>query len=192
MRKNAMGGRGFAQHRSNRGDAPLDLVLHRVHRRAVETEQMVLAVGADGMALGEDAAGEVGIAAGHPAHQEIIGLHAMLGQYVEHATGVRRHRTVVEGQHDLFVIERQRLGILRRTDTRILSRVHRDHPLGAERVRIARTVIGARFRSRHCGKHRLRSGSACARSFAHISDSRRQHSTTRQLLAVIFNGRGNS
>ncbi len=148
-----MGGGGFAQHRSDRSDALLDLALHRVHRSAVETEQMVIAVGADGMALGEGAAGEVGIAAGHPADQEIIGIHAMLGQHVEHAIGVWRQRAVVEGQHDLLVLERQRMGILRRADAGKLSRVHRQHPAGAERVRIARTIIGARLRSRHCAKH---------------------------------------
>jgi hypothetical protein len=132
------------------------------------------------------------IAAGHPADQEIIGLHAMLGQHVEHAIGVWRHRAVVEGQHDLLVLERQRMGILRRADTRILSRVHRDHPLGAERVRIARTVIGARFRSRHCGKHRCDQDQRApdhSRTLAIHAGNTAPHG---QLLAVIFNARGNS
>ncbi len=55
MRKN--GGRRCCRARSDRSDALLDFVLHGVERRAVEAEQMVLAVGADGVAFGEDAAG---------------------------------------------------------------------------------------------------------------------------------------
>ena len=153
MRKNACGGGAFAQRRSDRNDALLDFALHRVHRRAVEAEQMVLAVGADGVALGEDAAGEVGIAAGHAADQEIIGLHAMLGQHVEHAIGVWRQRAVVEGQHDLLVLERQRVGVLHRADAGKFARVHRHHPAGAERIRIARTIGGARLRGRHRAEH---------------------------------------
>ena len=149
-----MGGGGFAQHRSDRSDALLDLALHRVHRSAVETEQMVIAVGADGMALGEGAAGEVGIAAGHPADQEIIGIHAMLGQHVEHAIGVGRQRAVVEGQHDLFVLERQRTGVLHHADAGEFSRIDRQHPAGAERIRIAGTIGGTRLRGRQRGEHK--------------------------------------
>ena len=100
-----------------------------------------------GVAFGEDAAGEVRIAARHAADQEIIGFHAMLGQHVEHAIGVWRHRAVVEGQHDLLVFERQRVGVLHRADARKLARVHRHHPAGAERIRIAGT-IGRRAPSR--------------------------------------------
>src|SRR6478672_7124986 len=91
---------------TDRNDALLDFALHGVERGAIEAEQVVLAVGADGMTFGEDATGELRIAAGHAANQEIVGLYAVFGQRVEHAIGVWRQRAVVEGQHDLLVLER--------------------------------------------------------------------------------------
>ena len=143
----------FADDARDGSDALLDLALHGVERRAVESEQMVLAVGADGVALGEDAAGEVRIAAGHAADQEIVGLHAVLGQHVEHAVGVGRQRAVVEGQHDLLVLERQRTAVLHCADARKFARVDRHHPAGAERIRIAGTIGGARLRGRERDEH---------------------------------------
>ena len=114
---------------------------------------MVLAVGADGVAFGKDAAGEVRIAAGHAADQEVVGFHAVLGQHVEHAIGVGRHRAVVEGQHDLFVLERQRTGVLHHSDAGKLTRVDRQYSAGAERIRIAGTIGGARLRGRERDQH---------------------------------------
>ncbi len=189
----------------DRNDALFDFVLHGVERRAIEAEQMVLAVGADGVAFGEDAAGEVRIAAGHAADQEIVGLHAMLGQHVEHAIGVGRQRAVIEGQHDLLVLERQRTGVLHRADAGEFARVDRQHPAGAERIRIAGAVGGARLRGRERDEHQydhtncapkhqvpIRQCAGCdfpsctTRTLASGVDNT---AARRQISAVIFNAR---
>ena len=45
-----------------------------------------------------------------------------------------RHRPVVEGQNDFLLVERQRLVILHRADTRMLARVDHDGAGDPERV----------------------------------------------------------
>jgi hypothetical protein len=138
---------------ADRDDALLDLGFHRVHRRVVEAEQMVLAVGANGVAFGANAPGQIGVAAGHPADQEIVSLHAILRQHVKHPVGVGRQRAVVEGQHDLLVLERQRLAVVHGADAGKLPGIDLHHPAGAERVRIAWAVGGARLRRRERDQH---------------------------------------
>src|SRR5439155_11465708 len=53
---------------------------------------------------------------------------------VEHAAGVLAMRAVVESQHDLVVLEPQRLLILLRPDPWKLGRAHRNRAAGAEGI----------------------------------------------------------
>ena len=75
---------------------------------------------------------------GHLADQEIGGLHALRGQYVENGGGVGRDRAIVEGEHHLVVLERQRGPVLDGADQGKLGRIDGDGAAGADRVRIAR------------------------------------------------------
>ena len=74
---------------------------------------MILAVVADRVAFGVDALDEVRIGAGHAADHEERGLHAFLRERVEDVRGVRRYRSVVEGDDHLAVIERKGLAVLK-------------------------------------------------------------------------------
>ena len=160
----------FAERCCNRRKALLDLALHQVERHAVERQRMVLAVVADGVAGLADFAQQVRIAARHAADDEIGGLHAMLGQHIEHAVGVGRQRAVVEGQHDLVVLERQRARVVDRADARMLLRIDRQHAAGAERIRIARAIGGARRRRAERGRQQsLRERERHPLHAAHIS-----------------------
>ena len=75
-------------------------------------------------------------------------LDAFVAQYFEHATCHRRHRAVVEGQHDLPRLERQSAGILHRADTGEPSWINFERAQRAERVGV-QAVFGDR-RSRAC------------------------------------------
>jgi hypothetical protein len=150
---------------------------------------MVLAVVADDVAVGVDALEQVGIAARHPADDEVVGLHAMLGQHVQHAVGVGRHRPVVEGQHDLLVLQRQRLLVLHAADAREFVRVDRHHAAGAERVRIAGAIGRARLRCGHRAEDQCDQDEGApdhSRTITFRADNTR---TRRQISAVVFNAR---
>jgi hypothetical protein len=171
MRKN--GEPPLAECRGDRGKALLDLALHQVARHAVEGERVVLAVIADGVAGVADFLQQIRITARHAADDEVGRLHAVLGQHVQHAVGVGRQRAVVEGQHHLAVFQRQRALVLDRADARIVLRIDREHAAGAERVRIARAIGGARVRRAKRRQHRSRQNHSPPIHAPHTSGWRR-------------------
>ena len=87
---------------------------------------MALAVIGDRVAFVVDAPHDGGIAAHHPPDQEEGRLHAFGGEGVEDAAGIRRQGTIVEGQDDFAVPERQRFVVLHRAQAHMLARVHDD------------------------------------------------------------------
>src|SRR5262249_26031588 len=107
---------------------------------------MTLTVRADRMTVVIDAPDKRRIGARHIAHQEIGGLYALRGQYVEYLFRIGRYRPIIEGKDDLMVVQRQRPRILHCADAFEIGRADRKHPAGAERVRIA----GARLCRRYC------------------------------------------
>ena len=82
---------------------------------------MVLAVIGHRVALVMDAPDHRGVGTRHAADDEEGRLHAFGCECLEDAIGVRRQRTVVEGEHDFMVVERQRFAILHRADTGVLA-----------------------------------------------------------------------
>jgi hypothetical protein len=94
------------------------------------------------MAFAVHAAHGIGISLHHLADHEERGLHAFAGEQVEDAIGIGRQRAVVEGQHHLVVLERQRFIVLPAAQPRVLGRIHHQRATHAERVR--RAFGGAR------------------------------------------------
>ena len=133
---------GIAERGVDRGDAAVDLALDPGLPQMFETERMILAMGAERVALIEHAAHDRRIGVRHLADQEIGDLHALRGQRVEDDVGVGRDRPVVEGDHDLMVGERQRLLVLHAADAAEVVRADRQHPGRTERIWIARAFAG--------------------------------------------------
>jgi hypothetical protein len=75
------------------------------------------------MAFIVGAAQKVGAAFRHAPDNEERRFHAIRRKEIEDVRRVRRHRSVVEGEHDFAVGERQRLLILKNSDPRVLARV---------------------------------------------------------------------
>src|SRR5262245_64852585 len=109
----------------------------------LEGAWMVLAVSADGMAFVVDAPDDGRIGTRHLADQEIGGLHALRRQRLENDAGIGRQWAVVEGNHHLVVLQRQRLLVLHGAEQGKFAGIDGQHPAGAEGVWIA----GARLRA---------------------------------------------
>ena len=103
---------------------------------------MVLAVGADGVAGGDELAHAFRVGPGLLADDEEGCLDALIGEDLQHLVAVARQRTVIEGQHHLVIPERQGLRILHRADARMLARIDHEGSRGAERVGMAGTIGG--------------------------------------------------
>ena len=131
-----------AERGAQRGKAALDFARSLVHRHLVEGEGVGLAVVGDRMALVVDAPHGGGISLHHAADHEERGLHAFGGEQIEDAIGIGRQRTVVEGQHHLVVVERQRFPILPAANARVF--VHVDHESAADPERVGRAFGSAR------------------------------------------------
>src|SRR5262249_16390756 len=71
-----------------------------------------------------------------PDHEEGR-LHTFRCEGLENGGGVTRYRTIVERQHDLMIVKRQRFRVLHGTDTGMLSRVNHECAAGPERARWA-------------------------------------------------------
>jgi len=137
---------GIAKGGADVGNAPVDFVAHFRDRQLPEARWMVLAMRADRMAFLVNAAHNGGIGAGHFADHEVRHLHALRNEDVEDFVGIGRYRAVIESENDFLVIERQRVGILRVANPRILGGIEREHAARAKRVRMSGTV-----RIRWCG-----------------------------------------
>ncbi len=140
------------QRRTDRVDALVNVGLHVGDRKLPELRCVRLRMGADRMPFALDAAEHRRIGMRHAADDEEGRLHALRCQGVEHLAGVGRQRTVVEGEHDLVVAQRQGLGILHGADAAMLGRIDHDGAAGPERVRIAVAFGGARA-GRRGGQH---------------------------------------
>ena len=125
----------------DRSDAVVDLVFNPLQRQSLESERMVLAVGADGMPLIVDTPDYGRISMRHLADEKIGGFHALRRQRIENEVGIGRQRAVVESDHHLMVVERQRLLVLHAADLAEFARADGEDAASAERVRIARARI---------------------------------------------------
>ena len=83
-----------------------------------------------------------GIVVGLPSHQEESRLRAMGGENVQNLIAVFRQRAVIEGQHHLVVLERQRLAILHGADDGILTRIDHNRARRADGVGMSGAVGG--------------------------------------------------
>src|SRR5262249_9893720 len=104
-------------------------------------------------------------------------LHAFGGERVEDAVGVGRQRAVVEGQHHLVVVERQRLAILHGADARMLVRVDGDGAAHAERA--GRALLCARRPDGKNGRQQKRRGDGATHAPASTPTFRQARSYAR-------------
>src|SRR6516164_7100526 len=125
-------------------------------RQLAEAQRMVFTMRADRVAFLVNAAHHGGISAGHFADHEVRHLHALRSENIEDFVGIGWYRAVIEGENDLLVVERQRVGILHVADPRILGGINRKDAARAERAGMSGTVtirlggaVLARLRS--CG-----------------------------------------
>ena len=83
-----------------------------------------------------DAPNDRGIALHHATNHEEGCLDALGRERVENAVGVGRQRTIVEGQDDFVVHQRQGFGILKAAEAQVLIGI--DHERAADPERIGR------------------------------------------------------
>ncbi len=134
---------GIAQRGGGVVDAVIDLLHRPFDRHPVEAEWMVFAVRSDGVTGLAEAADAIRKLVRHPADDEERRLDAFGGQRLQHLIAVRRQRTIVEGEHDLVVFERQGLAVLHGADLGVLRRVDHQRARGTERIGIAGATVGA-------------------------------------------------
>ena len=103
---------------------------------------------ADGVARGRDPAHQRRMFGGGLADQEEGGAHAFMGQRRQHFGVGCRPWPVVEGQHHLAILQRQRLRKTLQADPRGGRRIDGENARGAERV-LARTSARAAAAARH-------------------------------------------
>src|SRR6266446_1132973 len=101
---------------------------------------MAIAMSPDGVAGIADAPYRLGEIARHFADQEVGRLHAFVFEDVQHLGRAGRQRTVVEGEHDLVVFQRQALVVLHGAEPRMLGGIDHYGPAGAQRVGITGAI----------------------------------------------------
>lgn len=134
------------------GDAAVDFGLGFVERQMVEQGVRVCVV-ADRVALGQRPPHDLRMRVGVAAQQKERGADAFRFQGIEHPRRGGWPGTVVEGQDQFLVAQRQGIGEMLAPDPRGGACIDRDHPLGAEGIAIAGTRLRARGR-RHEGHKR--------------------------------------
>src|SRR5262249_48578305 len=97
----------------------------------------VLGVIGDSVALVINAPHHPRIGARHLPDHEEGGLHTFRCEGLENGVGVTRQRTIVERQHDLMIVKRQRFGVLYGAYTGMLSGVDHECAADPERARWA-------------------------------------------------------
>src|ERR1700752_4442080 len=128
---------------------------------------MVLGVGRNRMPGIEQLAHAFRVGLGLAPDQEEGRLHALRGEDVEDLVAVYRDRAVVEGQHHLAVVERQRLAILHRADQRMRFGI--DYKSAGSSERVGTRAIGRKCRrsrraggkSQHYGEVRNADANSC-------------------------------
>src|SRR5262252_5725020 len=116
----------------------LDFARRLIHRHFANG--VVLGVIGDSVALVINAPHHPRIGARHLPDHEEGGLHTFRCEGLENGVGVTRHRTIVERQHDLMIVKRQRFGVLHGADTGMLVRV--DHECAAHPERAWWALLG--------------------------------------------------
>src|SRR5271166_3533737 len=94
---------------------------------------MAPAVGADRVSCGCNLTHRLRIRCCHAANHEIRRFDTLCRQYLQDLLRMRRQRAVVEGDHNLMVVERQALVITHRADLRLsrwIDLKHTAHPEG--------------------------------------------------------------
>src|SRR5262249_58853491 len=104
---------------------------------------MAITVSPDSVAGIANAPHRIGEVARHFADDEVGRLYAFVFEYVQHLGRAGRQRTVVEGDHDLMIFQRQGLVILHGAETRVLGGIDHKCPARAERVGVARAFGGS-------------------------------------------------
>ena len=137
----------------DRRNAAVDFACDALQGQMLEDQRMVVAMRPDGVALVVHAPDHRGIIARHLADQEVGDLHALRGQRIENDVAIGRQRAVVEGDHHLMVVERQRLLVLHGADAAELARVDGEDAAGAERLRMAR-ALRRHGRPQSCGQQK--------------------------------------
>src|SRR5450830_1185417 len=121
-------------------DAVIDLGFRLGERHVVE-QRVRIGVMADAVGFGQRAPGVLRIRFGVLAEQEECGTDAFVlegGQYFRGGAGPG---TVVEGEHQFLALKRHGRWEVLAADPRRALGVDLDHPLGAERLRIARARL---------------------------------------------------
>src|SRR5262245_3230822 len=113
----------------------LDFARRLIHRHFANG--MVLGVVGDSVALVINAPHHPRIGARHLPDYEEGGLHTFRCEGLENGVGVTRQRTIVERQHELMIVERQRFGVLYGAYTGMLSGVDHECAAVPERARWA-------------------------------------------------------
>jgi hypothetical protein len=120
---------GLAQRR----ETLFDLARRLSHRHFANG--VVLGVAGDGVALVVNAPHHPRIGARHLSDHEEGRLHTFRCEGLEDAVGVTRQRTIVECQHDLMIVKRQRFGVLHGADTGMLLGIDHECAADPERAR---------------------------------------------------------
>src|SRR5262249_12081024 len=86
--------------------------------------RMMLSVRSDRMTFGVNSLCKAWVGFGHGADHEERRLHTLRSQCIEHARGVRRYWSIVEGEHHLMIFKGQRLCEIVGAHMGIFERVH--------------------------------------------------------------------
>ncbi len=110
--------------------------------RSAERHRVGHAVVAERVALGKDALHQRRMRRRIAPDREEGGVHALIGQRLQHLGRGARQRTVIEGEHHLAVSERQGLREVLGADLQP-GRIDRQHAFGAELAGTAGSVRAA-------------------------------------------------
>ena len=102
---------------------------------------MGLAVVRNRVAFVVDAPHDRGIALHHATDHEEGRLHALRCERIENTVGVGRQRTIVEGQYDFAIHERQGFVVLKAAEANVLIGI--DDERAADPQRPRRAFVGA-------------------------------------------------
>ena len=131
---------------------PFDLARRLIRRHFANG--VVLGVVGDSVALVINAPHHRRIGACHLPDHEEGRLHTFRCEGLENGGGVTRYRTIVERQHDLMIVKRQRFRVLHGTDTGMLSGVNHECAADPERARWALLGICPADQRNENGTHR--------------------------------------
>ena len=142
-----------AKRRRNGTDAAVDLRLGAGESHVTQ-QRVRIAVGAEAVSFRPFAANQPRVGGSAAADKEKRRLHALCLQGIEHLRCCGRPRTVVKGQHQLLVVERQRDRKLLAADARGHRGVDHKDPCSAERIGMSGAGLGDGRKRRQCKSKR--------------------------------------